>query len=230
MKSSNGKTEKKKKLHNLKIALIGDAQIGKTSLMVKYIKNNYDEDYIQTLGVNFMEKKIELKNATVMFSVWDLGGQKQYVEMMPLVCNDAKILAFAFDLTRPSTLASVRAWYIEARKLNKKAIPFLIGTKYDDFKTMQFSHQQEMTKQARKFAKAMKSSLAFTSAKKGINVAKIFKAVITSYFQIKAKFQEVSQVGAPIFELYSSSDSTRDSNVRLSDIQKVIRSSSTTKL
>jgi len=41
---------------------------------VKYVKNCYDEDYVQTLGVNFLEKTIELKNALVTFSIWDLGG------------------------------------------------------------------------------------------------------------------------------------------------------------
>jgi len=99
-------------------------------------------------------------------------------------------------------LASVRAWFLEARKLNKNAMPFLIGTKFDSFEKMQLSHQQSMTKQARKFARAMKASLIFCSAKKGINVAKIFKAILTTTFRIKAEIHEVTQVGQPIFEGY----------------------------
>jgi len=54
--------------------MVGDPQIGKTSLMVKYVEGKFNEDYIQTLGVNFMEKTIELKNAEITFSIWDLGG------------------------------------------------------------------------------------------------------------------------------------------------------------
>ena len=45
----------------LKIGLIGDSQIGKTSLMVKYVEGSFDEDYIQTLGVNFMDKRYKLE-------------------------------------------------------------------------------------------------------------------------------------------------------------------------
>eukprot|EP00954_Amorphochlora_amoebiformis_P018755 1328216-Amorphochlora_amoeboformis.AAC.3 len=67
--------------------------------------------------------------------------------MMPLVCNEAVALFFMFDLSRPATLASIRQWYMEARKLNKRAIPFLIGTKFDIFSSMQQSHKEEMTKQ-----------------------------------------------------------------------------------
>lgn len=53
---------------------VGDAQVGKTSLMVKYVEGKFDADYIETLGVNFMEKNIRLRTAEVTFSVWDLGG------------------------------------------------------------------------------------------------------------------------------------------------------------
>jgi len=42
--------------------------------MVKYVEGNFDEDYIQTLGVNFMEKMISIRNTEITFSIWDLGG------------------------------------------------------------------------------------------------------------------------------------------------------------
>ena len=116
--------------------MLGDSQIGKTSLMVKYVDGTFDEDYIQTLGVNFMEKSITLRSNEITFSVWDLGGQKEFVNMLPLVCNDAVCLLFMFDLCRKSTLNSVKEWYRQARSFNKTATPFLIGTKYDAFSEM----------------------------------------------------------------------------------------------
>lgn len=163
-------------------------------------QGKFNEDYIQTLGVNFMEKTIELKNAAVTFSIWDLGGQRQYMEMMPLVCNEAAALLFMFDLSRPATLASIRQWYMAARKLNKKAIPFLIGTKFDYFATMQLSHKQEMTKQARKFAKAMKASLIFCSSAKSINISKIFKIVLAKAFRLRCNARRIDKIGEPIVE------------------------------
>jgi len=88
----------------VKVGMIGDSEIGKTSLMVKYVQGNFNEDYIQTLGVNFMEKTINLKKTDMIFSIWDLGGHKEYLHMLPLVCNDALALLFMFDLSRKSTL------------------------------------------------------------------------------------------------------------------------------
>lgn len=46
--------------------------------MVKYVENKFDEDYIQTLGVNFMEKSINLRHTEITFSIWDLGGKLQF--------------------------------------------------------------------------------------------------------------------------------------------------------
>ena len=78
----------------VKVGMVGDAQIGKTSLMVKYVEGTFDEDYIQTLGVNFMEKTVSIRNANVTFSIWDLGGQREFMNMLPLVCNDAAAILF----------------------------------------------------------------------------------------------------------------------------------------
>ena len=129
-------------------------------------------------GVNFMEKTISVRRTTITFSIWDLGGQREFVNMLPLVCNDAVAILFMFDLSRKSTLNSVKEWYRQARGFNKvhlclfffsyksrppysspqpssiscssivqTAIPFLIGTKFDQFATFPRDEQEEITKQ-----------------------------------------------------------------------------------
>ncbi|KAI9730992.1 MAG: hypothetical protein M1834_005453 [Cirrosporium novae-zelandiae] len=187
----------------IKVGMVGDAQIGKTSLMVKYVEGSWDEDYIQTLGVNFMEKTISIRNTEITFSIWDLGGQREFVNMLPLVCNDAVAILFMFDLTRKSTLNSIKEWYRQGRGFNKTAIPFLIGTKYDHFVNFPREDQEEISTQARRFAKAMKASLIFSSTSHSINVQKIFKIVLSKAFDLKCTIPEISEVGEPLL-LYQS--------------------------
>ncbi|KAJ7040776.1 small GTPase [Mycena alexandri] len=158
----------------IKVGMVGDSQIGKTSLMVKYVEGSFDEDYIQTLGVNFMEKTISVRRTTITFSIWDLGGQREFVNMLPLVCNDAVAILFMFDLSRKSTLNSVKEWYRQARGFNKTAIPFLIGTKFDQFATFPRDEQEEITKQ------------------------KIFKIVLAKAFDLKCVIPEIEGVGEPV--------------------------------
>lgn len=125
------------------------------------------------IGVNFMEKTISIRNTEITFSIWDLGGQREFVNMLPLVCNDAVAILFMFDLTRKSTLNSIKEWYRQGRGFNKTAIPFLVGTKYDHFVNFPREDQEEISLQAKRFAKAMKASLIFSSTSHSINVQKV---------------------------------------------------------
>ena len=182
----------------LKIGLIGDSGVGKTTLMVKYIENKFDELYIETLGVNFMEKKITLRNTDITFSLWDLGDRIEFHNQLPVVCVDAVAFFFIFDLSRKSTLFSVKEWYRQTRSLNKNAHVILIGNKYDLFTTLPMEEQEEITALAKKYAKAMKCSLIFSSSPYSINVQKIFKIAIAKIFGLKCTLDEIDQVGEPI--------------------------------
>lgn len=82
-----------------------------------------------------MEKTISIRNTEITFSVryrqiiyltqiWDLGGQREFVSMLPLVSNDAVAILFMFDLTRKATLNSVKEWYRQARGFNKVSVNF----------------------------------------------------------------------------------------------------------
>ncbi|ETO11713.1 serine/threonine-protein phosphatase PP1-gamma catalytic subunit-like isoform 1 [Reticulomyxa filosa] len=146
--------KKKKKMPN-KVDLLGDSQIGKTTLMVKYIEDRYDEDYIKTLGVNFMEKTIHLKNVNVDISIWNLGDQKDFSTLMPLV------VLFAFDLTANQSLHSVKMTLYKENKV-------FIGTKYDLFDGLPDMYKQ----QSRKFAQKMHAPLLYCSSAKSINKPK----------------------------------------------------------
>ncbi|ORX51274.1 Tem1 protein [Hesseltinella vesiculosa] len=184
----------------VKTGIIGDAQIGKTSLMVKYVEGEFDTEYIQTLGVNFMEKTVVIKNTEITFSIWDLGGEKEFVSMLPLVCSDAVALLFTFDLSRKSTLNNIKEWYRQGRGLNKTAIPILVGTKYDEFCQLSYADQEEITLQARRFARAMYAPLIFCSTAHSINVQKIYKIILSKAFDLHCTIPEISELGGPIFE------------------------------
>jgi len=64
-------------------------------------------------------------------SIWDLGGDSAFASMLPLVCCDACAVLFLFDLSNRQSLSSIREWYRQVRGLNKQALPFLVGTKFE---------------------------------------------------------------------------------------------------
>ena len=144
-------------------------------------------------------------------SIWDLGGSKDFLDMLPMVCVDAVAVLFLFDLSNPSSLSSVREWYRQVRLLNKSALPFLVGCKFDVFYEMDASQQEAITKQARKFARAMKAPLILNSSKEVINVQKIFKLVFCQVFNVTPTIPEVTDPGMPIIE-YKSAMAARASS------------------
>lgn len=195
--------QKKKSSCEVKIGLIGDVKSGKTSIMVRYVENTFCEDYAHTVGLTFMEKTVNLKNTDITFQIWDLGGNESSGDsskMLQLVCKDADILYFTFDLSRESPVSGIKKWYKLARGLNKTAFPFLVGTKYDIFATKTLEEKTEITKAARKVAKAMKAPLIFCSAANSTNVVNTFKVILSRLFRLQCNVARISSVGDPILE------------------------------
>mmetsp|Transcript_42103 Transcript_42103/g.98797 ORF Transcript_42103/g.98797 Transcript_42103/m.98797 type:complete len:524 (+) Transcript_42103:70-1641(+) len=146
---------------------------------------------------------IDLGGQPVTFSIWDIGGHPNFTSMLPMVCNDAAVLLFVFDLSRRSTLDNVRAWYTQARSHNKNAIPILVGTKYDLFVSLPAEEQDEITSRARQYARAMKAPLVFCSPCYSVNVINTFKVILVVLFELGRGVQEVTTVGRPILEFAS---------------------------
>ena len=99
----------------VKVALLGDSQVGKTSVMARYCEEAFDEDLLPTQGIHMTERTVSLSGHSVTISLWDIGGVESDT-LLPLVCNDAAAILLVFDLTRIETLDSLREWHRKARE------------------------------------------------------------------------------------------------------------------
>ncbi|XP_062018166.1 septum-promoting GTP-binding protein 1-like [Rosa rugosa] len=187
-------------LVRLKISLLGDCQIGKTSFMIKYVGDEQEEQSLEMTGVSLMDKTLMVQGARISCSLWDVGGDRNSLDHVPIACKDAVAILFMFDLTSRCTLNSVVGWYSEARKWNQTAIPILIGTKFDDFVRLPPDLQWTIITQARAYAKAMKATLFFSSATHNINVNKIFKFILAKLFNLPWKVERNLNIGEPIID------------------------------
>ncbi|KAK4383411.1 Septum-promoting GTP-binding protein 1 [Sesamum angolense] len=95
-------------LVSLKISVLGDSQIGKTSFLVKYVGDEEDKRSLQMKGLNVMEKTMCIQGARIAFRIWDVGGEKRSFDQVPIACKDAVAILFMFDLTSRCTLTSYR--------------------------------------------------------------------------------------------------------------------------
>ncbi|KAF8700414.1 hypothetical protein HU200_034351 [Digitaria exilis] len=186
---------------SLKVSLLGDCQIGKTSFMVKYVGDEGDEQNgLQMTGLNLMDKTMAVRGARIAYSIWDVAGDVQSVDHIPIACKDAVAILYMFDLTSRCTLNNIIDWYERARKWNKTAIPILIGTKFDDFAQLPLEMQWAIVNQARAYARAMKATLFFSSATHNINVNKIFKFITAKLFNLPWTVERNLTIGEPIID------------------------------
>uniref|UniRef100_A0ACD5UMS7 Uncharacterized protein n=1 Tax=Avena sativa TaxID=4498 RepID=A0ACD5UMS7_AVESA len=88
----------------LKVSLLGDCQIGKTSFMVKYVGDEKEQNGLQMTGLNLMDKTLAVRGARLAFNIWDVAGGSQSADHVPIACKDAVAILFMFDLTSRCTL------------------------------------------------------------------------------------------------------------------------------
>ncbi|KAF5949415.1 hypothetical protein HYC85_011408 [Camellia sinensis] len=187
-------------LVSLKISILGDCQIGKTSFVIKYVGDEQGKGWLEMKGLNLMDKTMFVGDTRIALRIWDVGGDHRSLDQVPIACKDAVAILFMFDLTSRCTLNSVIGWYNQARKWNQTAIPILIGTKFDDFVKLPPDLQWTIVTQARAYARAMKATLFFSSATHNINVNKIFKFIMAKLFNLPWTVQRNLTLGEPIID------------------------------
>lgn len=185
----------------LKVSILGDPETGKTSFMAKYVcSDQLRPESVETMGVATVEKVLHVQNTDITFSIWDLGGHWQCDSMLPMMCRDAAAILIMFDLTRRSTLNSVKDWFVQARECNKAAIAVIVGTKYDHFVELPQDIQRAIIQQARVSARAMGASLFFSSVTHNINVHKVFKVIVAKLFDLPCTIPTNLNFGEPIVD------------------------------
>jgi small GTP-binding protein len=158
----------------IKICLLGEANVGKTSLVYRFIENKFRDNYKSTLGVNLLKKDMSLKDyGNVATTIWDLGGQESFKSLRKLYLEGANGALIIFDSTQKKTFEKLDGW-IRDFKIDRETEPILlIGNKNDLKDKITISD-----KEAKEFAKNNKMEYISTSAKTGSNVEEAFDNIV----------------------------------------------------
>ena len=155
-----------------KLILTGDYNVGKTSLIRRFVENDFKEDYISTIGVVISKKAIELDEQTkIDFVIWDIGGQS--LSMTPYrqrFYEGASAAFIVIDRTRKNTLESIEKWYKEINESQHTNIPIVIVANKSDLKQEIVVNEEEIKVIAKQFG----FHHITTSARTGENVNEAF--------------------------------------------------------
>eukprot|EP01059_Diplonema_ambulator_P006390 TRINITY_DN16109_c0_g9_i1.p1 TRINITY_DN16109_c0_g9~~TRINITY_DN16109_c0_g9_i1.p1 ORF type:complete len:208 (+),score=48.56 TRINITY_DN16109_c0_g9_i1:122-745(+) len=116
----------------MKVVMVGDIAVGKTSVAARFIRNQYNEDNPSTIGASYMWKECLVKDQKMKFSVWDTAGQEQYHSLVPMYFRSAAAVVLVYDLSNDGSLEAARKWQ---RQIKENAPPDVIvalaGNKVD---------------------------------------------------------------------------------------------------
>ena len=83
----------------IKVMLLGESQIGKTSIIQRYVKNNFNLSYITTVGIDFQLKTLEINNKTVKLQIWDTAGQERFKNITKNYFHSSDGFIIGYDIT-----------------------------------------------------------------------------------------------------------------------------------
>ena len=166
----------------IKIILLGDTGVGKSSIIKRYIEDSFEENLSSTIGSNFLEKIEKIKGQKVRLEVWDTAGQEEFRSVTKLFVKNSKIIILVYNVTQKSSFEGLNYWYDFIQKeLAQNFVLGVAGNKTDLI--FEDGYDEEITSEEGKaFAEKIKANFALVSAKEsGKEITNLFNQCISSY-------------------------------------------------
>jgi small GTP-binding protein len=159
----------------LKVVIVGDGTVGKTSLVRRYCEGKFQSARVATIGVDFYTQRVRVgqgsdQEQTVKLSIWDMAGQERFGVVRTGFYRGSRAAALVYDVTSLSSLGNLKRWRDEVREVVSD-LPFvMVGNKVD----LERSVRSELAQAA---AAYLGAEYLETSALSGEGVASLFQAL-----------------------------------------------------
>nr|XP_014340024.1 PREDICTED: ras-related protein Rab-5B isoform X1 [Latimeria chalumnae] len=168
----NGQSQASK-ICQFKLVLLGESAVGKSSLVLRFVKGQFHEYQESTIGAAFLTQSVCLDDTTVKFEIWDTAGQERYHSLAPMYYRGAQAAIVVYDIANQETFARAKTWVKELqRQASPNIVIALAGNKADLANKRMVEYEEAQTY-------ADDNSLLFmeTSAKTAVNVNDLFLAI-----------------------------------------------------
>ena len=177
---------------SIKITLLGNPGVGKTCIISRFVEGTYNDNTNSTIGANYSQKSITIKDKEVNLDIWDTAGQEKYHSLGKHFYKDSYIVCLVYDITNQSSLDALKTiWYPDLQKYGEQyTVLAVVGAKCDLYENDNLANENE----AKSFAQEIKAIFMLTSAKTGDGIDKLFTTLTDKYlgseFCNKAKEQQ----------------------------------------
>ena len=176
-------------MKKLKVTLIGESKVGKTSLINQYVNNEFEDEYLMTIGNDKLIKEIEINENKVRLEIWDTIGQESLRSANKIFMKNTNIALIVYDITNKKSFENLNEFYKELIKMNErdKMIIGIAANKSDLYENSEVNKEE-----GEEYAKNINALFFESTAMEHENVVNIFEELIKAYidkFDLKEKKQ-----------------------------------------
>lgn len=162
----------------IKVLIVGNGAVGKSSMIQRYCKGIYTHDYKKTIGVDFLEKKLSFDGEDLRLMIWDTAGQEEFDSMTKAYYRDAEACVVAFSTTDRDSFDAVQSWITKVEDEVGSIPMVLVQNKVD------LMDQAVMTKEeANAKADSVKLKFFRTSVQENFQVDQVFQYLAEQYIK-----------------------------------------------
>ena len=165
----------------IKIILVGESKVGKTSIIKQYCEKMFSEEYISTIGSDKILKEIELENKTkVNLEIWDTVGQERYSSTNKIFFKKTQIAILVYDITERKTFEKLQKWYDQIKEINntEDIIIGVVGNKSDLYENVDVNKEE-----GTKFANDINGKFFETTAREYECIENVFITLTKEYYK-----------------------------------------------
>ena len=175
---------KNKKPIPVKIILVGDSGVGKTSMISRYL-NQYNEHIDSTITTSYYTKLVTIDDYRLNFQIWDTVGQEQFRSLNSLFFKDAQICLMVYDITKEESFSSIKDYWYDAVLANAlEGVIFGVAGNKNDL----YENEKVNIEEVRGFSNEINAIFRFTSAKQNVSIDELFKELGKEF--VKSNFMK----------------------------------------